>query len=180
MHLRLVKKEKRGSFQVFCNEANKAIGIISQNSYQNHFRGSSKKLPHFSMELNSRIKSLVEKDQADKLREIIEKVGLQIVAEKMSGLSIIDVQIMSMKEIIALLTAVNKSQDETEKIKIKKVELLDKNKRFDEALNAALYGGELPKMKDAEIIKDNVTTRGVQRVDGPTKTKLLRESTEGA
>ncbi|HDK42622.1 MAG TPA: hypothetical protein ENG87_04530 [Candidatus Pacearchaeota archaeon] len=122
----------------------------------------------------------MEKDQADKLREIIEKVGLQIVAEKMSGLSIIDVQIMSMKEIIALLTAVNKSQDETEKIKIKKVELLDKNKRFDEALNAALYGGELPKMKDAEIIKDNVTTRGVQRVDGPTKTKLLRESTEGA
>ncbi len=182
MYLKNYRPTKKGSWQVFLEALGEAYPEFNlgrgTSALQRHFRGSTVKgkvrLPHFSvgaMGSGTAVKLAVNQTIAE-ISDRVEKKGLQVIE------TVIDEMADGTREVanrdaINMMGKIASSRAAKDSLALKQRELESKNKRFDKALLAALYGSP-DKIKDAILVPDD-NDGNAQGLLGQRETGVLEE-----
>lgn len=183
MYLATFSPTKTGSWKAFLNVVSEAFpghfGMADgKTAFQRHFRGSSVKgkvrLPHFSIGARGSgvaIRRAVNETIAQ-ISERVEQKGLGVV-EKVIDEMADGTREVANKDAVNLLGKISSSRAAKGALELKKRELDSKNKRFDKALLAALYGTP-GKIKDAILVDDD-NNGNAQELLGQREAGVLEE-----
>lgn len=186
MYLETFSPTKKGSWQVFLDvvsESYQDFGVSrGTTAFQRHFRGSTVKgkvrLPHFSLGARGSGRAITQavNETIAQISDRVEQKGL-LVAEKVIDEISDGTRSVKNSEAINLLGKIASSRAAKDALELKRRELDSKNKRFDKALLAALYGNPA-KIKDA-ILVSNDNDGNAQGLLGQGEAGVLEEHHTG-
>lgn len=179
------KKESWRAFLDVVSESYPDFGVSrGTTAFQRHFRGSTVKgkvrLPHFSVGAigsgNGKMITQVVNETINQISDRVEKKGL-MVAERVIDEIADGTRPVKNTEAINLLGKIVSSRAAKDALEMKRRELDSKNKRFDKALLAALYGTP-DKIKDAILVPDD-NDGNAQELLGRGEAGVLEEHNQG-